>query len=255
MRIWGESRRLSPRSRRLSPAAVALACVVVCAAGHAASGAQARGASDLIAFHNGFNLDIHLGPSAPPDAVVDVRYDAGLDELFIVPVSGVSIEPQGSCSSNGKYGVRCPPALGITVYVGGGSDLVILPSDPEAKDHAYLTIGISTHGGHDRIEAGVGNDVIRAGASRDLLNGSLGNDRLVGGTGNDRTLGGAGDDTLVGGSGVDNFSGSRGDDVLRTRDGRRDGSIKCGPGDDRVVMDVGIDHLSRHHGCERPARR
>jgi hypothetical protein len=243
----GDGRRLP--LARVYLAAVAFVCVAAWVAEHAPSGAEARGGSDLVAYHDGFNLDIHRGSTAPPDVAFDVVYDAGRDELFITSPDDLSIEPQGSCAYDEVLdAVTCPPALGITVEGGGGEETVTLPQKPEAKGHAYLTSEISTSGGQDLIEAGVGNDLVRSGHGQDELFGNSGRDKLIGGDGHDNLLGGFGDDKVVGGKKADSFRGGRGADVLRARDGLADLLINCGDGDDRAEIDRGLDAVRE---CER----
>ena len=108
-----------------------------------------------------------------------------------------------------------------------------------------------------RIGLGAGNDVFTDGSGAGDGAGGLGNDRLDGGLGDDAIRGGRGADRLRGGAGRDRVNGEEGEDVLLggagpdrilADDNRRDLRIDCGPGDDRVLIDSGLDPRPRH--CE-----
>ncbi|HZA58894.1 MAG TPA: calcium-binding protein [Solirubrobacterales bacterium] len=64
-----------------------------------------------------------------------------------------------------------------------------------------------------------GNDVLKGFAQPDLLNGGKGNDKIDGGKGRDDLYGGGGRDRL------------------NAKDGQRDASINCGPGNDSAKVD------------------
>ena len=92
-----------------------------------------------------------------------------------------------------------------------------------------------------------GANRMRGTGGADVFVGLGGNDRFVGRGGNDVMCGGAGADTLVGGAGVDRFDGGSGNDTIYSRDGRRERTIRGGPGRDRVRKDA----VDRTSGVER----
>jgi glucose/arabinose dehydrogenase len=92
-----------------------------------------------------------------------------------------------------------------------------------------------------------GNDVLRGGAGRDRLYGNGANDLLNGGPGHDSLTGNGGKDRLIGGAGLDRFFGGPGNDVIDSRDGRRE-IVDCGPGRDRAIA----DHEDVLRSCELP---
>lgn len=112
--------------------------------------------------------------------------------------------------------------------------------------------------GTDYMTLGAGGGVLLGEDGADVLLGGEQAEGLLGGPGPDAISGGAGTDVLRGDSGIDGFNGGPGDDVLLTRDGRRE-LVLCGGGNDLAKAD-GFDVL---FGCERrrasgralPARR
>lgn len=108
-----------------------------------------------------------------------------------------------------------------------------------------------------RIGLGAGNDVYvdgegatsgSGGLGDDLIDGRSGDDVIAGGPGRDELHGGNGRDWLDGAKGRDVLFGGPGPDRLDAADNQRDGRIDCGPGDDRVQIDAGLDPRPRH--CE-----
>ena len=106
-------------------------------------------------------------------------------------------------------------------------------------------------GERDRVDT---ENVIGGGTTSDRIHGSKranvisgdciagirkGNNKIYGGGGNDRVVGGDGNDLLVGGSGRDRFVANGGNDRVRANDGRRDISISCGSGADKLYADGG----------------
>jgi Ca2+-binding RTX toxin-like protein len=83
-----------------------------------------------------------------------------------------------------------------------------------------------------------GADVLHGTREADVICGLGGNDVILGLAGTDTLDGGPGDDRLVGGEGTDWFYGSTGNDVLESRDTRRE-SLDGGPGYDRAHADAG----------------
>jgi Ca2+-binding RTX toxin-like protein len=103
--------------------------------------------------------------------------------------------------------------------------------------------------GSDRLLGEGGKDDLQGETGRDELAGGPGRDVLYGGPGGDRLTGGSGPDYIVGEGGPDRLRGGPGDDVILSRDRRRD-RVLCGPGTDRVRADPG----DRLRGCERGLR-
>ncbi|MCW2920219.1 MAG: hypothetical protein JWL76_93 [Thermoleophilia bacterium] len=83
--------------------------------------------------------------------------------------------------------------------------------------------------GDNTLYGGNGNDLIDGGAGADFLKGQGDHDHLTGGTGADRTYG---DD--VG-------TTSTGSDTLIVNDGAADTANDCGPGEDAITYDLGLD--------------
>jgi hypothetical protein len=113
--------------------------------------------------------------------------------------------------------------------------------------------------GDDTLKGLAGNDCLGGGRGSDGVNGGTGDDRVRGGRGSDRSRGGAGSDSVKGGRGsdlvtgggdLDDLGGGAGDDRIKAADGFAE-TVRCGPGDDRVVADK-TDTLK---GCETKKRR
>src|SRR4051794_9943691 len=138
---------------------------------------------------------------------------------------------------------------------------------------------IFTGRGSDSLDGGEGDDTLSAGAGDDEVFGedssyNGGNDRLDGGPGNDLLNGNVGDDVLLGGAGddvlggrgepgdanadvdegADTLEGGPGNDVISGLDDRHavHDVIRCGPGNDRAVVDQLDDVAS---DCEQVERR
>ncbi|MDO6728090.1 M10 family metallopeptidase C-terminal domain-containing protein [Cognatishimia sp. 1_MG-2023] len=145
-------------------------------------------------------------------------------------------------------------AVGLTIYDGGGSDLIDVSTRSEdqnvdlregaisdvAGHVGNLIIGIGTqiehlstgsgndlligndaanhligNGGFDTLQGGNGRDTLDGGSHADSIDGGSGNDLLLGGSGFDHLNGGTGHDTLLGGATADRLTGGAGNDVLR----------------------------------------
>ena len=106
-------------------------------------------------------------------------------------------------------------------------------------------------GGKDRLVGTAAGDRLKGRGGNDRLIGGAGDDCLSGGGGKDRVSGGGGKDKLTGGKGVDRLDGGAGNDVVNSRDKRRE-TVRCGKGRrDRVIA----DKKDRLRGCERVKRR
>ncbi len=124
------------------------------------------------------------------------------------------------------------------------------------------------NGGNDRLFAGAGDDYVDGGNLDDELHGGSGDDIMAGRHGDDRIFGDAGDDritgdrgqdvidggpgtdTIFGNLGNDQVQGGAGDDRINVIGGGRD-TVRCGPGNDRVLADT-HDRVARD--CERISR-
>jgi Ca2+-binding RTX toxin-like protein len=127
--------------------------------------------------------------------------------------------------------------LPVTMFGGGGADLLIGGSGDDA---------LFGGGGHDRIIGGGGNDLISGGGSRDQLAGGDGNDTILGGNGDDAIEGGAGDDSLAGGLGDDYADGGDGSDLIAG--GADFDSLIGGAGSDSLAGGAGDDDLAGGSG-------
>ena len=144
--------------------------------------------------------------------------------------------------------IECPSAIGGQSCIG-----------TDGADVMRGTEGI------DSIVGLGGNDVIHGLGAPDRLTGDgnaatvPGDDQLFGGAEADDLVGGAGSDLLAGEGGDDNIAadflfsdgtdtveGGSGRDTVNAVEGTRD-IIDCGPGQDRVQFDAGLDSVKR---CE-----
>ena len=96
----------------------------------------------------------------------------------------------------------------------------------------------SSSGARCTIWGTPGADVLRGTSSSDVICGLGGNDVILALAGSDTLDGGAGNDRLVGGAQTDSFYGGAGDDLLVSRDTRRE-SLDGGAGYDRADADPG----------------
>ncbi len=102
--------------------------------------------------------------------------------------------------------------------------------------------------GADDGAAGEGDDV----SGVQAVTGGSGADELVGGAADELLVGLGGNDVLDGGAGADSFLAGAGNEVVRARDGRRDGLISCGSGGDTATVD---DRDPRAYECETVTRQ
>lgn len=130
-----------------------------------------------------------------------------------------------------------PPAIGVSLFLGGGSDslvvdgnaandrIVVAPTGVDRDgdggldlywDTAPAKLTIDGKAGDDLIDCvsspvkttitgGDGNDTLYGSAFNDAIDGGTGGDTIYGNAGNDSITGGYGDDSLVGGDGNDTF--------------------------------------------------
>jgi len=90
--------------------------------------------------------------------------------------------------------------------------------------------------GTDSMSLGAGGGVLLGEEGADVLIGAEQAEGILGGPGPDALAGMAGNDVLRGDSGIDGFSAGRGDDVVLSRDNRRE-LVLCGTGRDLVKAD------------------
>ena len=124
----------------------------------------------------------------------------------------------------------------------------------------YAGIGNNTiYGGQgdDQVEhAASGDDKVYGEAGGDLPRGDRGADDVYGGADDDRLDGGTGTDSLYGGGGDDNVrpGGDWRGAPYRFRPGRRKDTVNCGPGEDTVKYEKGIDKVAKTCETKQPYR-
>jgi hypothetical protein len=107
-------------------------------------------------------------------------------------------------------------------------------------------------GGNDQIllESGSSSRARFSGLEGDdTLTGATSKDFLSGGRGDDVLRGKAGDDRLLGTQGRDRFVSGTGDDEINAAMNDRDRAIRCGPGQDKAIIDRHED--PEPAGCEK----
>jgi Ca2+-binding RTX toxin-like protein len=140
-----------------------------------------------------------------------------------------------------EFDVTCPdPGTDwrlITMKLGSGGDLVKLDA-------------AGTGGGFREVPATI-KAMIDGQGTVDMLMGHAGVDVLKGGSAFDELTGFEGADVLVGGGNQDRMLGGRGSDLIKARDGGRQGDIVlCGRGRDKVIA----DKPDKLRGCEKVKR-
>ena len=100
--------------------------------------------------------------------------------------------------------------------------------------------------GNNDLSGAVGNDSLYGRGGADVLMGGLGADALIGGAGNDELKGDPGADTVYG----DNpeAPAETGDDFIDVKNDQTEDTVDCGPGNDTVLFDEGIDTVDPN--CE-----
>ncbi len=116
-----------------------------------------------------------------------------------------------------------PGNVSITIYGGGGTDVVTGSSQADILDGGDGADTITGNAGDDTITGGAGNDkiygndgndIIDAGAGSDFVAAGSGNDSITAGTGDDEIFGDDGNDKIAGGSGNDKLYGNGGADLI-----------------------------------------
>ena len=175
--------------------------------------------------------------------------------------------------------------VAITIWDGGGTDLIDLSNRGHDQDIDLGTGGISDvlglrgnlviaegtvienvslgsgddsvrgnradnvmtlGGGADTARGGRGNDTIDGGEGADWVKGGDGRDRIEGGDGADALRGNEGDDDLNGGRSGDFLHGGRDDDTLGG--GKGNDELRGGKGDDTLTGGEGDDLLTGGRG-------
>jgi hypothetical protein len=161
-----------------------------------------------------------------------VPYLASNGNLRIEDADGISIGASG-CTSVDADTVDCGAASGYTRVsfgFGAGSDALSVSG----------ALGLPL-----TVDGGAGDDEIDAGERDDMLEGGDGNDTIYAGAGADDVRGGAGSDELSGGIGADTIDGGSGDDYVGAWDEQAEAApVTCGPGDDNVDFDYGLDTVA-----------
>jgi hypothetical protein len=161
-----------------------------------------------------------------------VPYVASNGNLRIEDADGISVGASG-CTSVDADTVDCGAATGFTRVsfgFGAGSDMLSVSG----------ALGVPL-----TVDGGAGNDEIDAGERGDVLDGGDGNDTIYAGAGADEVRGGPGSDELSGGIGADTIDGGSGDDYVGAWDGQAEAApVMCGPGDDNVDFDYGLDTVA-----------
>jgi hypothetical protein len=152
--------------------------------------------------------------------------------LRIEDADGISVGASG-CTSVDVDTVDCGPATGYTrVSFGFGAGRDVLSVS------GVLGLPLT-------VDGGAGNDEIDAGERGDVLDGGDGDDTIYAGAGADEVRGGAGSDELSGGIGADTIDGGAGDDYVGAWDEQAEAApVVCGPGDDNVDFDYGLDTVA-----------
>lgn len=183
------------------------------------------------------------------DSSIVIRSDDAAGEYVITDRAGVKVDARFPdyvqfCRQISHIKVRCEliEPGGVRVGLGNGDDTI----EVDSTHHAPIVVaGDYSEAGDDvirisnpadaaasRIQGYGGDDIIETGPSRDVLRGGPGDDLL---------RGNGGDDHLFGKRGSDVFRGGTGNDRLRADRRDKDHSIRCGGGDDSVVIDGRLD--------------
>lgn len=182
-----------------------------------------------------------------------------------------------------------PVALGLLLAVAGAAWAATVQCEPGGLAEQCLgttradtvtgTDGddfVRSLGGSDTVNSGRGVDTVQGGRGPDIVRGGPNDDDLVFGgeagrqvqgpfldAADDRVLGGAGDDQVAGGfgqGGRDEVFGGEGNDSIQTaqRGSQSQLGVKvtreridCGPGNDAVRFDQGLDTFVDKGACEQ----
>ncbi|MGZ5312230.1 MAG: calcium-binding protein [Solirubrobacterales bacterium] len=203
---------------------------------------------------------IHVTAAAGTENHVSIRYgvfEQGNDGFyigaqFISDTAGlIVIEAEGQICTQ--------PVANTTACVDTGTTAGIPNGSTGTGENPQIKLGdrddtlVSDNVGDLEVIGGSGDDTMRGGSrgvldpelgndpSSEYFRGQGGNDVLKGFGQPDNLDGGKGNDRLDGGKGRDDLYGGGGSDKLNARDGQRDASIDCGPGNDKPAKTDKVD--------------
>lgn len=176
-----------------------------------------------------------------------------IDAQFITDTAGlIVVEAEGQICTQPVGNTTACVDTGTTAGVPDGSTGT--GENPKIKLGDRDDTLVSDNVGDLEVIGGPGDDTMRGGSrpvvisafqgepgsietSSEYFRGQGGDDVLKGFGQPDNLDGGKGNDKLVGGRGRDDLYGGGGNDRLNARDGQRDASINCGPGNDAAKVD------------------
>ena len=176
-----------------------------------------------------------------------------VDAQFITDTAGLIV-----VEAEGQIGTQ--PVGNTTACVDTGTTAGVPDGSTGTGENPKIKLGdlddtlVSDNVGDLEVIGGPGDDTMRGGSrpvvisafqgepgsvetSSEYFRGQGGDDVLKGFGQPDNLDGGKGNDKLVGGRGRDDLDGGGGNDRLNARDGQRDASINCGPGNDAAKVD------------------
>jgi hypothetical protein len=182
------------------------------------------------------------------------------------PAGTLSVESIGHLAESVIVGYRASDNALRVRYIGASKDegpfeFDVTCPDP-GTDWKLITMKLDSGGDHVQLdgtdmEGGFGEvaasikAMINGEGTVDMLMGHAGVDVLRGGSAFDELTGFEGADELVGGTKADRMLGGRGSDLIKARDGGRQGDIVlCGRGRDKVIA----DRPDKLRGCENVKR-
>lgn len=166
------------------------------------------------------------------------------DSTLYAISSSTGLTSFAPCAQVDANSASCPyfgPLVGVGLQA--GDDMLRLRGVSRSE--------VSGGDGADTLVGGAGRDELAGGWRSDNIR-SLGGDDVIGAVsfedGSDQLAGGAGNDLVTGGRGRDLMRSGAGDDRIIAADNQRDREIDCGPGEDHVFIDEGLDPKPK--GCE-----
>jgi hypothetical protein len=203
-------------------------------------------------------LILALPAGAQAAATMSVSAPAPPRTLTFTASDGIDHETKASLGSNGH--VRVTDSDGIAVGASGCTSVDGNTVDCGAPS-GYTRLIVNLGAGEDTfwvedglpmavtVDGGAGLDTIDGGERADVVDGGDGDDQVYGNGGDDVVRGGPGNDEMSGGTGVDTLDGGDGDDAVGAWDERADvAPVTCGPGQDSVDYDFGLDTIA--NDCE-----
>ena len=148
-----------------------------------------------------------ISPSSPDEQIDNLRFPAGVTEIFVEVVDG---DTRIWTHSNAIPFARSQSPITLTGFTDGiTSDRI---ADPTIKIRKVVR-GTETSLA-ERLSGTNGDDVFFGDEATDSMTGRDGDDRMYGYGGNDYLNGGDGDDIMSGGAGNDRLQGTAGADLL-----------------------------------------